>query len=38
MEEDLSETREKKAETLAEMRCDSHHQIFEIEDKVYEMF
>ena len=38
MKEDLAETRKKSSDTMEEMRCYSHRQISEMEDKVYEIF
>ena len=35
LEEDLAETRKKSSDTVADTRCDSCHQIDEMEDKVY---
>ena len=35
LEEELTETRKKSAETVAETRCDACRQISEMEDKVY---
>ena len=38
MKEDLAETRKKSSDTMEEMRCYSHRQISEMEDKVYAKF
>ena len=38
IEEELTETRKKSAETVADTRCDARIQISEIEDKVYAKF
>ena len=38
MEEELTDTRKNSDDTVEDMRCDSHHQIFEMKNKVYAIF